>query len=345
MQKRANVSLIFTIIAVALIVLELVLRGVLMSSGYYSSIPRFIPGFFIAFIVPVFVAVGRKAPKAKKAFAIIAFVFLGIQCIFALLLLIRSLAARGYSSAAFSWFINLVNGSGVLSGIVYLLRGHGWAYFLTQLLYVAAEVFFILKNVLGAVDLCRKERAAAPQGYYAPQYAQPQQYAPQAAPQQAPQYAAPAAAPAPAQEAPKFCPNCGTRIEGSGAFCSGCGQPFENMHLSLPADGMETAVSAILAAQADGVFCASETYAFLLGREFRKAGVRIPEDVSLMGMEDPELNTFFEPPITAVGQDFGGLARAAVEELVRAIGSLPTKNIRVPCLLFERESVANPDIA
>jgi hypothetical protein len=233
-KKRANISLIFTIIAVALIVVELILRGAIMGSGYYSSIPRFIPSFLIAFIVPVFVAVGRKAPKAKKAFAIIAFIFLGIQCIFALLLFIRSLAARGYYSAGFSWLVNLVNGSGVLSGCVHLLRGGRWPYILTQVLYIIAEVFFILKNVLGAVDLCRKE-SAAPQGHYAPQYAQPryapqqyaqpQQYAPQSAPQQ---YAAPAApvAPAPAQAAPKFCPNCGTKIEGSGAFCSGCGAPL-----------------------------------------------------------------------------------------------------------------------
>ena len=67
--------------------------------------------------------------------------------------------------------------------------------------------------------------------------------------------------------------------------------------------------------------------------------MRIPENISLMGMEDRELNSAFEPPITAVGQDFAGLAKAAVEELVRAMNSLPTKNVRVPCILFERESV------
>ena len=139
--------------------------------------------------------------------------------------------------------------------------------------------------------------------------------------------------------APPTDPITKERLETFRAFCAGSGQPFDRMHLSLPDDEMETAVSAILAAKADGVFCASETYAFRLGRVLRKAGIRIPEDISLMGMEDRELNSLFEPPITAVGQDFAGLAKAAVEELVRAMNSLPTKNVRVPCILIERASV------
>ena len=129
------------------------------------------------------------------------------------------------------------------------------------------------------------------------------------------------------------------RLETFRAFCAGSGQPFDRMHLSLRGGELKTAVPPILAAKADGVFCASETFAFHLGRALREAGVRIPEDISLMGMEDRELNSAFEPPITAVGQDFAGLAKAAVEELVRAMNSLPTKNVRVPCILFERESV------
>ena len=129
------------------------------------------------------------------------------------------------------------------------------------------------------------------------------------------------------------------RLETFRSFCAKSGQPFDRMHLSLRDNEMETAVSAILAAKADGVFCASETYAFRLGRALRRAGVRIPDDLSLMGMEDRELNSVFDPPITAVGQDFNGLAKAAVGELIRAMNSLPTKNIRVPCILIERESV------
>ena len=129
------------------------------------------------------------------------------------------------------------------------------------------------------------------------------------------------------------------RLETFRAFCARSGQPFAGMHLALPVREVKSAVPAIRAAQADGVFCASETYAFHLGRALREAGVRIPEDLSLMGMEDPELNPVFDPPITAVGQDFAGLAAAAVGELVRAMNSQPMKNVRVPCILFERESV------
>ena len=139
--------------------------------------------------------------------------------------------------------------------------------------------------------------------------------------------------------APPTDPIAQERLETFRAFCAGNGQPFDRMHLAVLGVEVAATVPAILAAKADGVFCASETYAFRLGRALREAGVRIPEDISLMGMEDRELNSVFEPPITAVGQDFAGLAGAAVEELVRAMNSQPTKNVRVPCILFERESV------
>ena len=74
------------------------------------------------------------------------------------------------------------------------------------------------------------------------------------------------------------------RLETFRAFCARSGQPFDRMHLAVRGAEVAATVPAILAAKADGVFCASETFAFLLGRALREAGVRIPEDISLMGM-------------------------------------------------------------
>ena len=238
MQKRANVSLIFAIIAVAV---ELIGITALFYFGFHASVGYFfshivyqIPGIIVAFIVPVFVIIGRKSPKAKKALAIIAFIFLGLQVIFVILLFIFNVIVRGgFSVQIGRWnLLSIVNGSGLLSDAFAFLRQGGWSFLLAYSLFFTSDVFYILKNLLGAIDLSRRPRAAAPaQPYYAPQYAAPQQYAqPQYAQPQAPQqYAAPAApvAPAPAPAAaPKFCPNCGSKIEGSGAFCSGCGAPL-----------------------------------------------------------------------------------------------------------------------
>jgi hypothetical protein len=237
-KKRANVSLIFAIIAVAVEILGL---AVLYFAAFrapfrpfLSSLLLMIPSIIVAFIVPVFVIIGRKSPKAKKALAIIAFIFLGIQVIFVILLFIFIVIVRGgFAVYIGRWnLLSIVNGSGLLSDAFAFLREGGWSFLLAYSLFFTSDVFYILKNLLGAIDLSRRPRAAAPaQPYYAPQYAAPQQYAqPQYAQPQAPQqYAAPAApvAPAPAPAAaPKFCPNCGSKIEGSGAFCSGCGAPL-----------------------------------------------------------------------------------------------------------------------
>ena len=236
-KKRSNAALAFAIVAVVLTL------GAAVWRYLYSGVPvrrmlvwlaeYYVPGFLVAFIVPVFVAIGRKAPKAKTPLAIIAFIFLGIQCVLNIVYVFTNGGIIRFRGWALSY---LINGSHVLTGIGALLRGYGWQFVIFQSLFIIAEIFFVLKNLLGAIDLCRRPRAAAPaQPYYAPQYAQPR-YAPQQyaqAPRQAPQYAPPVApvspvapAPATAPAAAKFCPNCGAPVEGSGAFCANCGSPL-----------------------------------------------------------------------------------------------------------------------
>ncbi|MBO6010950.1 MAG: hypothetical protein J6P71_04025, partial [Oscillospiraceae bacterium] len=191
-KKRSNVSLAFAIVAVVLALGSAVWRylyyGVPFGQLLVMLAEYYVPGFLIAFIVPVFVAIGRRAPKAKTPLAVIAFIFLGIQCVLNIVYIFTNGSLVRIGRWALS---NLINGSHVLTGIGALLRGYGWQFVIFQSLFIIAEIFFVLKNLLGAIALCRRERSAAPaQPYYAPQYAQ------------APQYAAPAAAPAP----PKFCP-------------------------------------------------------------------------------------------------------------------------------------------
>ena len=226
-KKRSNAALAFAIVAVVLALGSAVWRyfhyGVPVRNMLIMLAEYYVPGFLVAFIVPVFVAIGRKAPKAKTPLAIIAFIFLGIQCV---LNIVYVFTNGGIVRIGGGWALsNLINGSHVLTGIGALLRGYGWQFVIFQSLFILAEIFFVLKNLLGAIDLCRRERAAAPaQPYYAPQYAQPQYVQPR---QYAQQYAPPVAAPAAsAPAAPKFCPSCGAPVEGSGAFCANCGSPL-----------------------------------------------------------------------------------------------------------------------
>ena len=77
-----------------------------------------------------------------------------------------------------------------------------------------------------------------------------------------------------------------------------------------------------------------------IGQLLKAAGFRIPEDISLMGLEDSRSNASFTPPITAIRQDFERISAVAAEDIFQAVvyGIRP-QNARIPFLLIERESV------
>jgi DNA-binding LacI/PurR family transcriptional regulator len=54
-------------------------------------------------------------------------------------------------------------------------------------------------------------------------------------------------------------------------------------------------------------------------RAFAEAGVRVPEDVSVVGFDDVPEAEFLHPPLTTVRQDFAAVGRGCVELLTRAI--------------------------
>jgi len=54
-------------------------------------------------------------------------------------------------------------------------------------------------------------------------------------------------------------------------------------------------------------------------RALRDAGLRVPDDVSVVGFDDVEESAFFDPPLTTVRQDFDMLGRECVNYLVSLI--------------------------
>ncbi|WP_034261623.1 LacI family DNA-binding transcriptional regulator [Actinospica robiniae] len=71
------------------------------------------------------------------------------------------------------------------------------------------------------------------------------------------------------------------------------------------------------------VFCANDHAALGLVRAFQQAGVRVPEDVSVVGFDDIPEAEFIGPPLTTVRQAFDELGRHALStlmEIVRATG-------------------------
>ncbi|NUR91700.1 MAG: LacI family DNA-binding transcriptional regulator [Nonomuraea sp.] len=67
------------------------------------------------------------------------------------------------------------------------------------------------------------------------------------------------------------------------------------------------------------VFVANDQMALGALRAFTEEGVRVPEQISLVGFDDIPESEFFSPPLTTVRQDFDVVGRHSIEVLLRQI--------------------------
>jgi DNA-binding LacI/PurR family transcriptional regulator len=93
------------------------------------------------------------------------------------------------------------------------------------------------------------------------------------------------------------------------------------------------------------VFVANDDMAIGVMRAFAEAGRRVPEDVSVVGLDDIPTAAYLSPPLTTVRQDFGNLARDGLERLVRQIeddAGRDTAGTPQPVCLIVRRSTTSP---
>ncbi|MFD5450603.1 LacI family DNA-binding transcriptional regulator [Streptomyces sp. NPDC003470] len=107
-------------------------------------------------------------------------------------------------------------------------------------------------------------------------------------------------------------------------------------------EGGQAAASRLLDEGVTGIVCASDPLALGAVRAARRRGLRVPEDVSVVGYDDSAFMTCTEPPLTTVRQPIEAMGRAAVELLATRIqgGDVPHDE-----LLFEPELVVRASTA
>ncbi len=109
---------------------------------------------------------------------------------------------------------------------------------------------------------------------------------------------------------------------------------------SRPGNQLEVIARNIVARKADAVFAASEIYGNELLFRLTRHGLKIPADLSLLGLEHKSMASYSNPPLTTLAQDFDELARQSVQMLIHQIKRQPgPKRILVPYHFIERESV------
>lgn len=69
----------------------------------------------------------------------------------------------------------------------------------------------------------------------------------------------------------------------------------------------------------DAFFCANDEMAWGCIRGLQDIGIKIPDQISVMGYDDNTLNAVFQPPLTTVHTNNIDLARDGVRELIRMI--------------------------
>jgi len=98
-----------------------------------------------------------------------------------------------------------------------------------------------------------------------------------------------------------------------------------------------------LAAPPTAVFCYNDMTALGALRRIRMSGLRVPDDISLVGFDDLYIAQYTDPPLTTVRQPKRQMGRLAMEVLLRLLqGSQSEHTIRVPGELVVRESAAAP---
>lgn len=90
------------------------------------------------------------------------------------------------------------------------------------------------------------------------------------------------------------------------------------------------------------VFAQNDQMAVGVLRAARDAGLSLPDQLSVIGVDDIPLAAFFAPPLTTIRQDFPGIGRRAAELLIRAVEEpdLPSEHLLLPGEMRIRRSTA-----
>jgi DNA-binding LacI/PurR family transcriptional regulator len=93
------------------------------------------------------------------------------------------------------------------------------------------------------------------------------------------------------------------------------------VHSLYSLEAGQAAATRLLKAGVTAIVCASDPMALGAVRAVRRAGLTVPQDVSIVGYDDSALMNCTEPPLTTVRQPIEPMGRTIIELLLRQISS------------------------
>ena len=88
----------------------------------------------------------------------------------------------------------------------------------------------------------------------------------------------------------------------------------------------------------DAIVCAADIIAVGVLQQLKEAGVRVPEDIAVVGFDNIQLAAFTTPGLTTVQQNTAQAGEKLVENLLLAIDGHPTDDHLLPTNLVVRQS-------
>ena len=93
-------------------------------------------------------------------------------------------------------------------------------------------------------------------------------------------------------------------------------------------------------ARPEAIVCANDLTAARLMQTLLGFGVRIPEDVRIVGMDDVKYASLLPVPLTTIHQDCAGIGAVAMATMLERLEhpELPIRDVMVPVRLVVRRS-------
>jgi DNA-binding LacI/PurR family transcriptional regulator len=114
---------------------------------------------------------------------------------------------------------------------------------------------------------------------------------------------------------------------------------------SFSMEGARVAAAKLIERGVTGIVCASDVLALGTIRAARRMGLRVPEQISVVGFDDSAFMTCTDPPLTTVRQPIETMGQAAVDLLVTQIegaGVTPDELLFEPELVVRGSTAAAP---
>jgi DNA-binding LacI/PurR family transcriptional regulator len=107
-----------------------------------------------------------------------------------------------------------------------------------------------------------------------------------------------------------------------------------------PARGYEIGLELARKGDATAVFVANDQMAIGVLHAFAEAGLRVPDDISIVGFDDIPEAGYLNPALTTVRQDFQAIGRRAIDLVTATLDGSTTNVPLLPAELIIRDSTA-----